>query len=118
VNVINDQQPVAQKKGTNKFAIVSFVLGILNIIVLSIFTILGRLQLNTDSWVAYLAPFIVLSVIALFFGIIAINQIYKNKNMKGSGIAIAGLVGASLVILPMLIYLLLLIAISLHLFVT
>jgi len=78
-----------QRKQMSKLAIASLVLAILSILIIFFFPTNFRIPLIYRS--LYAVP----SIIAFIFGILAINRIRKLSNLKGMGLAIAGLLLAS-----------------------
>lgn len=85
------QEPTStQRKQTSKFAIASLVLGILSILNVFLFPTNTRISLIYTS-ILFAVP----SIIAFGVGIFAIKKISKSTNLKGTGLAIAGLVVAS-----------------------
>jgi hypothetical protein len=110
-----DTLPTKKKKQTSILAIVSFVIGVPNLIILFVLTILGRLPSDIDCFSLFLIPFTILSITTFICGMIAVNKIGKRNDLKGIGFAITGLITATLILFPIVIALLVLTAIYIHL---
>ena len=89
MKTIITEPPPTQRKQTSKLAIASLVLGILSPLIFFFF------PTNFGMPLIYRSLFAVPSIIALIFGIIAINKINKSSNLKGVNLVIVGLILAS-----------------------
>jgi hypothetical protein len=69
--------------------------------------------LTSDLSLLHLTPFIIISILVFVCGAIAVNRIQKH-HMKGIGLAITGLLSASLMLIPLLIFLLFFVAVGIH----
>ena len=109
-----DTLPTNKKKRTSKLSIISFVIGVPNLIVLFVLTMLGRLHLTSDKRVTNFIPFIIISIAALVSGMIAVNKIEKSDKLKGISLTIVGMLAACFILVPLLLLLLLFTAIRIH----
>jgi hypothetical protein len=115
---VRDSPAPLHKRQISKAAIASFVLAMPGILLLVFATVDGNLRPNVTISPIYTAPFAAPTIAAFVCGMLAVNKIKRSPNLKGEGLAIAGLVMASLTLIPALIVLYFFAALILHLYVT
>ena len=74
------------KKKFDGFAVVSFVLGVINPFFFLIFNNL------INNFITTLLSWFIIILLSIIFGIVSLIRIKKNKNLKGIALAIIGIV--------------------------
>jgi hypothetical protein len=99
MNSSASQPQNGQNKRTSKTAILSFILGIaglplwgVTLLVIGLAHQYTSFLDNTFYIVSSTIPFVLLSVFAIVFGLIAKSRIAKNPDLKGRGFALIGIV--------------------------